>query len=98
MRNGTIIWVLLVALGLALGGSANAAINDPTDLSDLALWLDAQDAGTISTTTVGSRDEVDQWDDKSGNTNHALGVDGTDWFTSAACERPTYIATNGING
>lgn len=39
----------------------------PTDIANLALWLDASDTGTI-TESGGS---VSQWDDKSGNSNHA---------------------------
>ncbi len=39
----------------------------PSDLSDLALWLDASDTSTI-TQVAGS---VSQWSDKSGNGRHA---------------------------
>lgn len=39
----------------------------PDDLSDLALWLDASDAGTITS----SGGLVSQWDDKSTNSNNA---------------------------
>lgn len=48
--------------------------------SDLALWLDAADAGTI--TLNGST--VSQWNDKSGNARHA--TQGT------AANQPTYTA------
>lgn len=53
--------------------------------SDLALWLDAADAGTI--TLNGST--VSQWSDKSGNARHA--TQGT------AANQPTYTAS-GLNG
>jgi len=44
----------------------------PLDIAGIALWLDAADAATI-TQTAGA---VSQWDDKSGNNNHALQVIG----------------------
>ena len=53
--------------------------------ADLALWLDADDASTI--TLNGST--VSQWDDKSGNTRHAS--------QATASLQPTYLAT-GFNG
>jgi hypothetical protein len=52
--------------------------------ADLALWLDAADTDTI--TLNGS--DVSQWDDKSGNGNHAS--------QATAAEQPTYQAT-GLN-
>jgi hypothetical protein len=42
------------------------AAYSPTDISELALWLDAADTSTIHQTS-GS---VSQWDDKSGHSNH----------------------------
>ncbi len=39
----------------------------PTDIANLSLWLDASDTSTI--TEIGGA--VSQWDDKSGNNNHA---------------------------
>jgi hypothetical protein len=39
----------------------------PLSISGLTLWLDASDTGTITE----SSNSVSQWDDKSGNTNHA---------------------------
>ena len=53
--------------------------------SSLALWLDADDASTI--TLNGSA--VSQWDDKSGNDRHAA--------QGVAAQQPVYTA-NGING
>ena len=58
----------------------------PADLgADLALWLDADDASTITLNGT----NVSQWDDKSGNNRHA--TQGT------AADQPTYSAT-GLNG
>ena len=55
---------------------------DPSELgADLALWLDANDASTI--TLNGSN--VSQWDDKSGNNHHVIQA------TSSA--QPTYQPT-----
>jgi len=51
--------------------------------ADLALWLDAEDASTI--TLNGS--DVSQWDDKSGNGNHAA--------QAVAASQPARV-TNGI--
>jgi surface protein len=63
-----------------------AAAWTPASLgADLALWLDADDAGTI--TLNGS--DVAQWDDKSGN--------GNDVSNGAASTQPAYLAT-GWNG
>jgi hypothetical protein len=58
----------------------------PADLgSALALWLDADDAGTI---TLNGTD-VSQWNDKSGNGNHVS--------NATASTQPAYLAT-GWNG
>ena len=58
----------------------------PADLgSSLSLWLDADDANTI--TLNGST--VSQWDDKSGNANHVS--------NATASTQPDYLAT-GWNG
>ncbi len=48
-------------------GSGGAPAFAPTDISGLQLWLDAADTATI-TQSGGS---VSQWNDKSGNANHA---------------------------
>ena len=46
---------------------------EPTDISNLALWLDAADTSTISE----SFNLVSQWNDKSGNGNyHAVAQSG----------------------
>ena len=57
----------------------------PAQLPSLALWLDADDASTI--TLNGSN--VSQWDDKSGNGRNAS--------QATASFQPTYLAT-GFNG
>lgn len=63
----------------ATGIIAEASFN-PTDLTDLVLWLDATDATTI-TESGGS---VTQWSDKSGNLNHATNASGTDRPTTGS--------------
>ena len=64
--------------------SGGAALWTPANLSGLSLWLDADDASTI-TESSGS---ISQWDDKSGNGNHAT--------QSTASNQPTY-GTQTIN-
>jgi hypothetical protein len=58
----------------------------PTDLAGLEGWYDASDAGTI--TLNGSN--VSQWDDKSGNDNHAV--------QATASEQPAYELYEGLQG
>ena len=73
---GALIACVVVATNAAGSGSATAldvgpviGFWTPADLgADLALWLDADDASTI--TLNGSN--VAQWDDKSGNNRHAV--------------------------
>ena len=55
----------------------------PSELSNMKLWLDAADASTITH----SSNAVSQWNDKSGNGNHAI--------QSTSDKRPTTIS-NGI--
>ena len=55
----------------------------PSELSNMKLWLDAADASTITH----SSNAVSQWNDKSGNGNHAI--------QSTSDNRPTTIS-NGI--
>ena len=71
-------------LGLNLG-IYNRLAWTPADLTGLALWLDADDASTI--TLNGST--VSQWDDKSGNNRHAT--------QGVAANQPTYSAAE-FNG
>ena len=56
----------------------------PADISGLALWLDADDAGTL--TAVGGA--VSEWRDKSGNARH---------FTATAAQEPSSTAAT-LNG
>ena len=65
----------------------NGAVFSPSYLANLALWLDASDTSTI-TQSAGA---VSQWDDKSGNDNHAIQATG-------AKQPTTGLATiNGLN-
>lgn len=82
------------SLRSSIKGSLKSSINPgllavalwtPSELTGLQLWLDADDATTI-TESSGS---VSQWDDKSGNGNHAT--------QSTASAQPTY-GTRFING
>lgn len=43
-------------------------LTEPDSISNLTLWLDASDASTITDAGAGA---VSQWNDKSGNNNHA---------------------------
>lgn len=76
-------------LGLNLGiynSSSSAPVNwTPADLPNLALWLDAADASTI--TLNGST--VSQWKDKSGNGRHVA--------QATAANQPTYASTGLLN-
>ena len=64
-----------------LGGGFN-----PSKLSGLALWLDAADASTI---TLDGSNNVEQWNDKSGNGRNAT--------QTTVLNRPGYF-TNQLNG
>jgi hypothetical protein len=76
----------LLLFGIGLAGPSSTAAWTPADLgASLALWLDADDASTI--TLNGSN--VSQWDDKSGNGRNAS--------QATAASQPTYLAT-GFNG
>ena len=76
-------------LGLNLGiynSSSSAPVNwTPAELPNLALWLDAEDAASI--TLNGST--VAQWSDKSGNARHVS--------QATVVNQPAYTA-NGLNG
>ena len=54
----------------------------------LELWLDANDASTLSTTNVAGADRVTQWQDKSLNANHAQRAG-----SPAAATHPEYVTT-----
>jgi hypothetical protein len=70
--------------------SAVTAITDPTDLTGLTLWLEANDQTTI---TSGVNGEVSDWRDKSG----AAIISGV---SQTGIARPTWIenANNGLAG
>jgi hypothetical protein len=72
---------------LMAAGVSSSGITDPSDISDLTLWLDASDTATITE----SGGAVSQWDDKSS--------DGRDFAQSTAGAKPTTGATtqNGLN-
>lgn len=57
----------------------------PSELTSLVLWLDAEDTSTL----VFNGSTVSQWNDKSGNGNHVS--------NATASTQPTYLAT-GYNG
>jgi hypothetical protein len=58
----------------------------PLDLPDLTLWLDASDASSMTLNGFGA---VEEWGDKSGNGNNAVG-------SGPLTFKPTYVF-NGIN-
>lgn len=58
----------------------------PTELASLVLWLDADDANTI---TLDGSNNVEQWDDKSGNNNNVS--------QSSSSLRPACEEISGMN-
>jgi hypothetical protein len=60
-------------------------VTSPTQLSNLALWLDASDSASVTTVSG----NVSQWSDKSGNANHVT--------QSTSGSRPPY-QTSQVNG
>ena len=79
-NRGTQPFAYLIGYGIGYpigypitGGGSGGASFSPTDISGLALWLDAADTATI-THSGGS---VSQWDDKSGNNYHATQPTGS---------------------
>ena len=81
MLNKAIL--LASAFRLPAGGGGSFA---PDDIAGLVLWLDADDAATI---TKDGSNNVSQWNDKSGNGDHAV--------QATAARQPLYVAS-GING
>lgn len=84
---------------LASGASASAATPfSPSDISDLSLWLDANDLSSLfqdsakTTPVTANNDPVGAWADKSGN--------GRDATQATAGLRPTYLTgvANGLPG
>jgi len=72
---------------LILGASsASTPSFSPTELTNLALWLDAADASSI---TLDGSNNVEQWNDKSGNARHAT--------QATVLNRPGYAA-DAVNG
>ncbi len=71
-------------LNLFLANSSTVILA-PQTISGLQLWLDGEDASTI--TVTGGR--VEQWDDKSGNGNHVS--------QSNPGQRPTVSTVAGLN-
>lgn len=71
-------------MSTALGpySRTNNFVFDPSQVSGLALWLDAADDATVIRTGV----NVTQWNDKSGNSRNFITTSGT----------PTYSASTGI--
>lgn len=66
--------------------SARPAAFSPASIPNLALWLDAADASTI---TLDGSNNVSEWRDKSGNARHVS--------QSTALNRPSYV-TGVLNG
>ncbi len=84
-QRATVFGMTFAALVLA--ACTAGADWSPADLgSSLALWLDAQDATTL---TVDGGGAVSQWNDKSSYGNHVL---------QAATEKQPLLNTTGING
>lgn len=79
---------LALALGAGLGASrANAQALPVTD--GLQVWLSADGVDPADPTQVDGSGNVQQWNDLSGNSNHAT--------NPTASERPTFV-TNAMNG
>jgi hypothetical protein len=66
-----------------LGMTAHAGPWSPENSEKTVAWFDAQDAATVHQDDAGGR--VSQWDDKSGNTNHAVQAKADDqpYYTSS---------------
>lgn len=90
-ENGLGNRIMLNGLIAATGtdGSSIAALNSPTDLGGLALWLDASDVSTVASGTG-----VSSWSNKS-----TAGVFGS-VTQGAAANQPQYLwgDLNGLNG
>lgn len=71
--------------GYLLSSYAGSSAFAPTDIANLAVWLDASDSATI---TKDGSNRVSQWNDKSGNSNHAV--------QATLANQPIYSAT-GLN-
>jgi hypothetical protein len=68
-------WTLREAEAMRRAGTWPSAFGGPSSISDLQLWLDASDAGTLYDSTTGGSlvaadGAVARWEDKSGNGRH----------------------------
>ena len=76
----------------------HAAIDDPSDVSHLVLWLDADDTSTLftdssCTTSASSGNTIACWQDKSGSGSHVTQISGDCAEQEAGtqtCNLPTY--------
>jgi hypothetical protein len=71
-----------------------AALNDPTDLGGLTLWLEADDDTTISS---GVGDKVSEWRDKSGYTGDGA-ISGVSQVTADVQPVVAIAANNSLDG
>ena len=77
-------WILKTGDNMALGIGLSSAHNyyipifEPSDISNLALWLEyntgitSEDDETSAAGNLDDNDRIKQWDDQSGNSNHAV--------------------------
>ena len=83
-----------MALGIGLSSAhAAAPLFIPTDISGLALWLKhnightSENDETTAAGDIDDDDRIKQWDDQSGNNNHAA--------QSTAADMPRYVSSSG---
>lgn len=72
-------WIILLLLCLTT--TAHAQIEDPSDLSGLVLWTDAQDVNGNGTVPANGA-SISTWTDKSGNGHHLTTTAGTVTYES----------------
>jgi hypothetical protein len=74
----------------------------PDDISDLKLWLRADIAACINTSGVeaGDGDTIVQWNDQSGNNNHAtsIGISGNITLVEGAVNNQPMLAFTDLDG
>lgn len=83
----------LVARRMRRLGQAAASGFDPSSISGLSLWLDADDASSFS---FSSGSVISQWRDKSGNARHATNANSPS--RSATIGGKSAVALSGVNG